>query len=179
MMKKTLFLAFAAALLAACAPAPGIFVPDTPTGRITGTVIVTDGSYDIASQDTTVGGTAYHKGDTIYYDYIGNNIEAELTQLKDAPQKYNIVLYRVCFSNHMPVTIDMTIPAVGIDSKGVISGDSIVPYAGILGEYPRYTVRNLTGRVVFDAEGKAGALTLDMLCVKYPTSYQGMYMSEK
>ncbi len=166
-MKKTIFVSiFAAVLLASCAPGGGEFVPDTPTGKIVGTIVVTDGSYDVVN------------GDTTFYDYVANNIRAELTRLKDDTTKYNIVLYKVCFSNHMPVTIDMTIPAVDIDARGNLSGDSIVPYAGILGEYPRYTIRNLTGKVVFDSEGRPGALTLDMLCGKYPTSYQGMYVQQ-
>ncbi len=169
MKKQTLFIIASIALLFtcfSCSPEQGEFVEDSPTGKILGTVRVTNGSYDVAN------------GDTTYYDYIGNNIEAELTKLTDKENKYNIVLYKICFSNHMPVTIDMTIPAIDIDSHGNLSGDSIVPYAGILGEYPRYTIRNLTGKVVFDANGKAAALTLDMLCGKYQTGYQGLYKVE-
>ncbi len=153
-------------LFVSCAPPSSQFVPDTPTGRIIGTVTVTNGSYEVTD------------GDTVYSDYIGRNIEAELTRLTDDTMKYNILLKRVCFSNHMPVTIDMTIPAVDIDSRGNLSADSIVPYAGILGEFPKYTVRHLSGKIVFDSDGRPGALTLDMLCGKYPTAYEGMYVSD-
>ena len=166
MKAKILFSFMAAILLLGCAPQSGEFVPDSPTGKIIGTVVVTDGSYDVVD------------GDTVFSDYIGNNIEAELTRLPTDTTKYNVVLYKVCFSNHMPVTIDMTIPAVDIDSRGYLSGDSIVPYAGLLGEYPKFTIRNLTGKVVFNAEGKAGALTLQMLCGKYPTTYEGIYVAD-
>ena len=156
-------LALCAMSFISCSPPSGVFVENTPTGKIIGTVRVTNGSYDVVNKDTT------------YYDYIGNNIEVELTKLTDQENKYNIVMYKVCFSNHMPVTIDLTIPAVDIDIHGNISGDNIIPYAGILGEYPRYTIHNLTGKVVFDAQGKAAALTFDMMCGKYQTNYQGMY----
>ena len=166
MKTKILTSMLAAMLLIGCAPGSGEFVPDSPTGSIMGTIVVTNGSYDVNGTDTT------------FYDYIGNNIKAELTRLKDDTTKYNIVLYKVCFSNHMPVTIDMTIPGVQMDARGNLTGDNIVPYAGLFGEYPRYTIRNLTGKVVFDATGKAGALTLDMLCGKYPTSYEGMYVKD-
>ena len=151
-------------LLASCTPPNGEFVPESPTGKIVGTVIVTNGSYDVNGNDT------------LFYDYVGNNIEAELTRLTEDTMKYNILLKKVCFSNHMPVTIDMTIPAVDIDQKGNLSGDNIVPYAGILGEYPRYTIHNLTGKIVFNADGQAGALILSMMCGKYPTTYEGMYV---
>ena len=156
-----------AIMICSCAPGNGQFVPDSPTGKIIGTVVVTGGSYDVISNDTT------------FYDYVGNNIEAELTRLTDDTMKYNILLKKVCFSNHMPVTIDMTIPAVDIDQKGNLSGDDIVPYAGILGEYPKYTIHDLTGKIVFNAQGQAGALTLDMLCGKYPTHYEGMYIGSE
>ena len=170
MRQTTLFMLILTALLpftSCTGPESGEFIEDTPTGKIIGTVRVINGSYDIINKDTT------------YYDYIGNNVEAELTKLVKKEDKYNIVLYNVCFSNHMPVSIDMTIPAIDIDIHGNISADSIVPYAGILGEYPRYTIRNLTGKVVFDAQGKAAALTLDMMCGKYQTNYQGVYTKEK
>ena len=160
---KRIFLWFMAVLAVGCAPEGGVHVPDTPTGKIIGTVVVENGSYEVNGNDT------------VFLDYVGNNIEAELTRLETDTSKYNITLYKVCFSNHMPVTIDMLIPAVDIDSKGYISGDSIIPYAGAFGEYPRFLIRQLKGKVVFDAYGKAGALTLDMICGKYPTSYEGLY----
>lgn len=167
MKKKHLFLlALTLVGVLGCSPGGGEFVPNTPTGKIVGTVIVTNGSYEVQN------------GDTVYSDYVGNNIEAELKRTLADTSKYNIVLYKVCFSNHMPVTIDMTIPAVDIDAKGNISGDNIVPYAGILGEYPKYTIHGLTGKVVFDAGGQPGALTIDMVCGPYPTSYQGLYKKE-
>ncbi len=164
MKTKSLFLISLLACFVACAPEGGVHVHDTPTGKIIGTLVVTDGSYDVVDTDS------------VFYDYVGNNIEAELTRLTSDTTKYNIILYKVCFSNHMPVSIDMTIPAVDIDNRGNIAGDSIVPYAGAFGEYPRYTIRNLSGKVVFDAEGKAGALTLQMNCGRYPTSYEGLYV---
>lgn len=155
------------ALLTACGPEQGVFKPDTPTGKLLGTIIVENGSYEVTD------------GETIYSDYIQNNVEAELTLIEDQEEMYNITLYKVSFSNKMPVTIDMTIPGVHINKQGVISGDEIVPYAGILGEFPRYTIRNLTGKVVFDTEGKAGALSFEMLCGEYPTRYEGMYTQDE
>lgn len=151
-------------LVLSCSPGNGQFIPDSPTGKILGTVVVTNGSYDVSGKDTT------------FYDFICNNIEAELTRLTDDTTKYNIKLYNVSFSNHMPVTIDMTIPGVDIDSRGNLSGDNIVPYAGILGEYPKYTIHNLTGKVIFDNKGQAGALTIEMICGTFPTTYEGMYI---
>ncbi len=162
-----------------CSPKQGLFEEDTPTGRILGTVMVINGSYDIADKDTVFEGKRYAKGDTLFYDYIGNNIEAEINKLPNENDLYNIVLFRICFSNHMPVTIDMTIPRVSIDTHGVVEGDSIVPYAGILGEYPRYTIRNLRGKVIYDAAGNPAALNIDMRCGRYQTNYQGTYKSDK
>lgn len=164
-MKKIFFCFFFATLFFSCAPS-GEFITDSPTGKILGTIRVEGGSYEVEN------------GDTIYSDYIGNDIEAELMRQKDDTTKYNIVLYKVRFSNKMPVTIDMTIPAVDIDLQGNISGDNIVPYAGIFGEYKQYTIHNLTGKVVFDSKGQAGALTFSMLCGKYPTRYEGLYVTQ-
>lgn len=166
-MKKHLLLFCVATicLLASCGHESGEFVPETPTGKILGTIIVENGSYDVVD------------GDTIHSDFIGNKIEAELTRLKDDSTKYNIVLYKVSFSNKMPVTIDMTIPAVDIDSRGNITGDNIVPYAGTL-EYKKYTIRNLTGKVIFDSNNQPGALYFNMICGQYPTSYEGLYVEE-
>lgn len=153
--------------MSACGPERGEFTDDSPTGRIAGTLRVTDGSYDV------------NNGDTVYCDYVDDNVEAEITQLTDRQNAYNILLKKVRFSNHMPVSIDMTIPAVTIDQEGNLSGNDIVPYAGILGEYPRYTITGLTGKIVFDAQGQAAALTLNMLCGHYPTDYKGVYVKEK
>ena len=165
-MKKEILLILTLIMLFSCSPQSGQFVPDSPTGKLIGTIIVTDGAYDV------------NNGDTIFSDYIGRNIEAELTRQNDDTTKYNITLYKVSFSNHMPVTIDMTIPGVDIDQRGYISGNNILPIAGILGEYPKYIITNLTGKVVFTPEDKAGSLTLQMMCGKYPTSYDGIYISD-
>lgn len=167
MKTKLYFAILIAVTFFSCSPTQGEFIPDSPTGKIMGTLVVINGSYDVSGKDTT------------FFDYINNNVEAELTKLPDETNKYNIKLLKVCFSNHMPVTIDMTIPNVDIDERGNISGDNIVPYAGILGEYPKYTIYNLTGKVVFNASGQAGALMFNMTCGEWLTSYEGMYVTSQ
>jgi hypothetical protein len=142
--------------LAACGPEHGTHQEGTPTGYIVGNVTVTNGD-----------------GEGI--DYQKQNVKAELTLIDEQNSKYNIILYKVNFSSKMPVNIDMTIPGVDISAQGRISGDSIVPYAGLLGEYPKYTIRNLSGRVIFKEDGKPAAIYFDMLCGKYPTNYNGLY----
>lgn len=141
-------------------------VTNTPIGKILGTIIVANGSYEVV------------QGDTILSDFIGNNIEAELTRQKDDTTKYSITLYKVSFSNRMPVTIDMTISGVDIDLDGNMRGNEIVPTVGLLGEFPQYTIRDLIGVITFNSQGKGETLKLNMLCGEYPTSYGGVYITE-
>lgn len=155
MKKINLLFLLATLCLVACGPDKGVMIKQSPTGIIVGTVTVTNGD-----------------GEGI--DYVRENVEVELTCTDSLNHFYNILMKQVSFSSRMPVTINMTIPTVSI-VDGKISADSIVPYAGILGEYPKYTIRKLNGNISFKDDGNPSAITFDMMCGTYPTSYIGKY----
>lgn len=82
----------------------------------------------------------------------------------------DITIYQIKFVPQMPVTIDVTIPAVPIVNEGssiVFSGDNIVPMA-MGGEVPRYLVTALSG--IVEKEGIRFSLNFGA----YPTSYSGV-----
>lgn len=122
------------------------------------------------------GNVTVTNGDGEGIDYVRNDVEAELTLNTERQGTCNVLLKKVSFSSKMPVTIDMTIAYINIDQDGNLSGDSIVPWAGLFGEYPKYTIRNLKGKVSYDSEGSPLTLDIDMKCGEYPTKYIGTYI---
>lgn len=76
---------------------------------------------------------------------------------------------QIRFVPQMPVTIDVTVPGVTLqpgEKDIVLTCVEVVPKA-LGGDYPRYTVTNLTGKIV------GNELTFSLNFGSYPTSYRG------
>ena len=86
----------------------------------------------------------------------------------------NIVMYKVRFSERMPVFIDMVIPDVDITKSGYISGDSIVPLLKSGAPYEKYIVTELEGQV--DNTKEPSTLTFSLNFGQYPTQYTGKWV---
>lgn len=81
----------------------------------------------------------------------------------------SLTIHKIKFVPQMPVTIDVTIPDIDITVSGrttLLSKDIVVPLA-MGGEYPRYTVTGLTGRI----EGEEISFSLKF--GDYPTFFTG------
>lgn len=103
-------------------------------------------------------------------NFVKENVEASLTKSDDS-DSYSIKLFRVKFATAMPVEIDMIISDVNIDENGVISADSVIPYA-MGGPFEKYLIRNLNGTLTDET------ISFSMTCGKYPTAYQGTRREE-
>lgn len=104
-------------------------------------------------------------------NFVKENVEASLT-LDEETGAYSIKLFRVKFATAMPVEIDMIISDVNVDENGVISADSVVPYA-MGGPFEKYLIRDLKGSLTDQT------MSFSMICGKYPTSYQGVRREEE
>ena len=121
---------------------PSITIGNSYTGTLS--VDQNDGSF--YTQGNTVVSVADSEGETV-----------------------SIVMKKVKFSDKMPMTLDMTINKVSKtkSSKGyALSGDNIIPLA-MSGEFPQYTITNLSGEVTDKT------LTLEMICGNYPLTFSG------
>ena len=106
----------------------------------------------------------------IYQDapFDNENISVNFTPSEDG-QTASITLNQIRFVPQMPVTIDVTIPGINLQStteKVILSCESAIPWA-MGGEYPRYTVTGLQGEIV------GQELTFSLLFGDYPTSFKG------
>lgn len=100
--------------------------------------------------------------------FNNENIAVNFTPAEDG-KTASITLYQIRFVPQMPVTIDVTIPNVTVQStpeKILLSGDQIIPLA-MGGEFPQYTVTNLEGEIV----GQELAFSLNF--GDSPTSFRG------
>ncbi len=82
----------------------------------------------------------------------------------------SITLRQIRFVPQMPVTIDVTISDIRLQStpeKILLSCEKTIPWA-MGGEYPRYTVTGLQGEIVGEE------LTFSLLFGDYPTSFKGL-----
>lgn len=82
----------------------------------------------------------------------------------------SITLHQIRFVPQMPVTIDVTISDIRLQStpeKILLSCEKTIPWA-MGGEYPRYTVTGLQGEIVGEE------LTFSLLFGDYPTSFKGL-----
>ena len=80
-----------------------------------------------------------------------------------------ITINKIRFVPQMPVTIDVTIPDVALTSTKdgfQLACDNVIPLA-MGGEYPRYTVTDLTGTL------KDDELTFSLNFGATPTSFKG------
>lgn len=106
----------------------------------------------------------------IYQDapFDNDNINVNFTPSEDG-KTASILLNQIRFVPQMPVTIDVTIPDIALQStkeKIILSCERTIPLA-MGGEYPRYTVTDLHGEIV----GKE--LTFSLNFGDYPTSFRG------
>lgn len=108
--------------------------------------------------------TVMYKGEP----FDNENIQVNFTPSEDG-KTASIVIYQIRFVPQMPVTIDVTIPNVAVQStteKILLSCERTIPLA-MGGEYPRYTVTDLRGEIV----GKEMSFSLNF--GDSPTSFQG------
>ena len=100
--------------------------------------------------------------------FDNEDIEVNFTPSEDGATA-TITINKIRFVPQMPVTIDVTIPNVGLTStkEGIkLACDNVIPLA-MGGEYPRYTVTNLTGTL------KDDDLTFSLNFGDTPTSFKG------
>lgn len=108
---------------------------------------------------------------TVQYEgepFDNENIEVNFTPAEDG-KTASITIYQIRFVPQMPVTIDVTIPNVTVQStpeKILLTCETTVPLA-MGGEFPRYTVTNLEGEIV----GQELAFSLNF--GDSPTSFRG------
>ncbi len=108
--------------------------------------------------------TVMYKGEP----FDNENIQVNFTPSEDG-KTASIVIYQIRFVPQMPVTIDVTIPNVAVQStteKILLSCERTIPLA-MGGEFPRYTVTGLKGEIV----GKEMSFSLNF--GDSPTSFQG------
>ena len=100
--------------------------------------------------------------------FDNEDIEVNFTPSEDGAVA-TITINKIRFVPQMPVTIDVTIPNVGLTSTKdgfQLACDNVIPLAAG-GEYPRYTVTNLTGSL------KNDELTFSLNFGNTPTSFRG------
>lgn len=101
--------------------------------------------------------------------FENENIKVNFTPSDDA-KTGSLTLHQIRFVPQMPVTIDVTIPDITLQSttdKVVLSCERTIPLA-MGGEYPRYTVTDLHGEIV------GNELSFSLNFGDYPTSFKGV-----
>lgn len=113
-----------------------------------------------------------YKG-TVTVMYQGAPFDNENIQVNFIPSEdgksASIIIYQIRFVPQMPVTIDVTIPNVAVQStteKILLSCEKTIPLA-MGGEFPRYTVTGLKGEIV----GQEMSFSLNF--GDAPTSFRG------
>ena len=144
-MKKNLFALLALSLIA-CTKVEPEKLPEPEAADYTGTVTVMFQGEPFDNEGINVNFTPSEDGKT-----------AEIT------------IYKIRFVSQMPVTIDVTIPKINLQSTSegiILSCEEVIPLA-MGGEYPRYKVTELKGKVA----GKELKFSLNF--GDYPTSFKG------
>ena len=107
-------------------------------------------------------------------EYSGTSFDNEsitvLFQPAEDGKTASLEIKRIKFVPAMPVTIDVTIPDVELTSTSeeidLVCGE-VIPLA-MGGEYPRYIVTGLIGRIVGDE------MTFSLKFGDYPTTFRGV-----
>ena len=151
-MKKTVFIIAAlAAVLVSCEKNDKVDAPIQPKqGEYVGVVTVTYQGADYDNKDISVDFAPNEKGDSA-----------------------SVTIHQIRFVPQMPVTIDITIPGIAVnstDDKIALKCDSVIPQA-MGGEVPRYKVTGLKGEIVDDE------LSFSLNFGSYPTSFRGTRIS--
>lgn len=100
--------------------------------------------------------------------FDNENINVNFTPSDDG-RTASITIHQIRFVPKMPVTIDVTIPGIALQStteKILLTCEKVIPLA-MGGEYPRYTVTGLKGEIV------GYEMTFSLLFGDYPTSFKG------
>lgn len=100
--------------------------------------------------------------------FDNENINVNFTPSDDG-RTASITIHQIRFVPKMPVTIDVTIPGIALQStteKILLTCEKVIPLA-LGGEYPRYTVTGLKGEIV------GNEMTFSLLFGDYPTSFKG------
>ncbi|MBR1926582.1 MAG: hypothetical protein IJ840_02345 [Bacteroidales bacterium] len=100
--------------------------------------------------------------------FDNEDIEVNFTPSEDG-RTASLIIYKIRFVPQMPVTIDVTIPDINVSVTGnvlTLTKDTVIPLA-MGGEYPRYTVTGLNGKI----EGEELVFSLNF--GDYPTSFSG------
>lgn len=115
---------------------------------------------------------------TVSVEYKGETYDTPGIKVNYAPSEdgstADITIYRIKFVPQMPVTIDVTIPAVPVDRREnaiFFSGENIVPMA-LGGEVPRYLVTALSGTIEKDS------ISFSLNFGDFPTRYSGIQIVE-
>ncbi len=101
-------------------------------------------------------------------DFDNENIKVDFIPSADG-KTADIVLNQIRFVPNMPVQIDVTVPGVTLqpgEKDIVLTCAEVVPKA-LGGDYPRYTVTNLTGKIV------GNEMTFSLKFGDSPTSFRG------
>ena len=105
--------------------------------------------------------------------FDNEDIEVNFTPSEDGATA-SITINKIRFVPQMPVTIDVTIPNVGLTSTKngfQLACDNVIPLA-MGGEYERYTVTNLTGTL------KDDELAFSLNFGSTPTSFMGTKLAK-
>lgn len=105
--------------------------------------------------------------------FDNEDIEVNFTPSEDGATA-SITINKIRFVPQMPVTIDVTIPNVGLTSTKngfQLACDNVIPLA-MGGEYERYTVTNLTGTL------KDDELAFSLNFGSTPTSFKGTKLAK-
>ena len=105
--------------------------------------------------------------------FDNEDIEVNFTPSEDGTVAI-ITINKIRFVPQMPVTIDVTIPNVGLTSTKngfQLACDNVIPLA-MGGEYERYTVTNLTGTL------KDDELAFSLNFGSTPTSFKGTKLAK-
>lgn len=115
---------------------------------------------------------------TVSVEYNGETYDTPGIKVNYTPSDdgstADITIYRIKFVPQMPVTIDVTIPAVPVDRRAneiVFSGENIVPMA-MGGEVPRYLVTALSGTI------EKNSISFSLNFGDFPTRYSGIQIVE-
>ncbi len=97
--------------------------------------------------------------------YTNDSAELEVTGESDT--EFSIIMYEMKFAEGMPVTLDITIPGLTLDTEsGDFSAESIIPTVGGA-EMAAYSMTNISGNLT-DSN-----LTLNFECYGSEVTYSG------
>ena len=100
--------------------------------------------------------------------FDNENILVDFTPSDDGTRA-SLTLHQIRFVPQMPVTLDVTVPDITVEStteKVILSCKTCIPLA-MGGEYPRYTVTDLQGELV------GQELSFSLHFGDYPTAFKG------